>query len=290
MLFRVRGYEVLSEPSEPSGTLGFFIRNLALLLMGLTRIHLSSKHYTTGTFSDVCSSCCHFTHGRRTSILNQCTLLTRKLAKSVGRGALRIGCGICRINFLPARQLCHWFVHATRLTWTLFQEMSMPHHSISQLVRFEKKSTGHLHSVPDFSLGRYPVPQKLTEILMRHGITRLEQCSPSSRICDTTGPGLKWNRTDGFHRQCYPLLVAWVRDCPEVMLAQVSYVPCLLCEVPKGELMGHSTFRPLDNSRDQHVWWLLLDDSDLDVLYTLGVDPIQNEFWLYPPCNVHWLW
>jgi len=52
---------------------------------------------------------------------------------------------------------------------------------------------------------------------------------------DITGPGLIWDYADGFQRQCYPLLAAWVRDYPEqVMVAQVSYGSCLMCEIPKG--------------------------------------------------------
>jgi len=32
------------------------------------------------------------------------------------------------------------------------------------------------------------------------------------RHLDITGPGLKWECADGFQRQCYPLLAAWVGD------------------------------------------------------------------------------
>jgi hypothetical protein len=63
------------------------------------------------------------------------------------------------------------------------------------------------------------------------------------RHLDITGPGLKWDCADGFQRQCYPLLAAWVRDYPaQVMVAQVSYGSCPLCDIPKGVPMGHSTF------------------------------------------------
>jgi len=52
---------------------------------------------------------------------------------------------------------------------------------------------------------------------------------------DITGPGLKWNCADGFQRQCYPHLAAWVADHPEqVMIAQVSYGSCPMCQFPKG--------------------------------------------------------
>jgi len=63
-----------------------------------------------------------------------------------------------------------------------------------------------------------------------------------------------------------------------------------MCEIPKGAPMGHSTLRPLDNSRDQHVYSELLEDNHIDALDTLGVHPICNQFWQYPLCNVHRLW
>jgi len=54
--------------------------------------------------------------------------------------------------------------------------------------------------------------------------------------------------------------------------------------------MGHPTFRRLDNPRDQHVYFELLDETNTDVLHTLGVHPIRNQFWQYPLCNGYRLW
>jgi hypothetical protein len=66
---------------------------------------------------------------------------------------------------------------------------------------------------------------------------------------DFAGPGLKWDYADGFQRQCYPLLAAWVRDYLEqVMIAQVSYDSGPMCEIPTGVPMGHSTFLPHKNT------------------------------------------
>jgi len=108
---------------------------------------------------------------------------------------------------------------------------------------------------------------------------------------DITGPGLKWDCADGFQRQSYPVLAAWVGDYPEqVRIAQVAYGSHPMCEIPTGAPMGHSTFRPLDNPRDQHVYLELLDKTNIDVLHTLGVHPIRNQFWQYPLCNVYRLW
>jgi hypothetical protein len=63
-----------------------------------------------------------------------------------------------------------------------------------------------------------------------------------------------------------------------------------MCEIHKGTPMGHLSFRLLHNSRDHHINLELLEDNDLDAWHTLGVYPIRNQFWQYPPCNVYWLW
>jgi hypothetical protein len=90
------------------------------------------------------------------------------------------------------------------------------------------------------------------------------------RNLDITCPSLKCNCSDGFQRQCYPLLAAWVGDYPEeVIVDQVSWVSCPMCEIPLGALIGYSTFRPLDNSRDQHVYLVLLVKHNNDILRLL---------------------
>jgi hypothetical protein len=86
-------------------------------------------------------------------------------------------------------------------------------------------------------------------------------------------------------------LAAWVGDYPEqVMIAQVSYGPWPMGEIPKGVPMGQSTFRPLDNARDLHIYSELLKDNHIDALHTLGIHPICNQFWQCPLCNVYQLW
>jgi len=106
-----------------------------------------------------------------------------------------------------------------------------------------------------------------------------------------SGPGLKWDWADWFQQQYYPLLAAWVGDYPEeVMVAIIAYGSCPICEFAKGTPMGHSTFWPLDILRDQHIHSELLEDNNIDAIYTLGVYPIHNQFWQYTLCNVNWLW
>jgi hypothetical protein len=74
------------------------------------------------------------------------------------------------------------------------------------------------------------------------------------------------------------------------MLADISYGSCPMCEIPKAARMGHSTFRPLHNSRDPHIHCELLVDNNIRALHTLGVHPIRNQFWQFPLCNVYRLW
>jgi hypothetical protein len=54
--------------------------------------------------------------------------------------------------------------------------------------------------------------------------------------------------------------------------------------------MGHSTCRSLDDSRDQHVCSEPLDETNIDVLHTLPVQPVSHQFWQFPLCNVYQLW
>jgi hypothetical protein len=72
------------------------------------------------------------------------------------------------------------------------------------------------------------------------------------RHLDITGPSLKSDRADRFQRRCYTLLAVWVEDYPEqVIVTQVSYSGCRMCQIPNGAPKRHSTFWPLDSSTDQ---------------------------------------
>jgi hypothetical protein len=87
------------------------------------------------------------------------------------------------------------------------------------------------------------------------------------------------------------MLAALVGDYPEqIMIAQVSHGLSQMWETPKGALMGHSTFRPLDNSKHQHIYPNLVEDPKIDALHTLGVHPIRNQFWQFSLCNLYPLW
>jgi hypothetical protein len=71
------------------------------------------------------------------------------------------------------------------------------------------------------------------------------------------------------------------------MVSQVAYGSCLMHDIPNGAPMGHSTFQPLDDSRDHHIYCELLEDNYLDAPHTLGDDQIHNPFWQYLLCNVY---
>jgi hypothetical protein len=96
---------------------------------------------------------------------------------------------------------------------------------------------------------------------------------------DITGPGLNWDFADGFQRQCDSLRAALVWDYPEhVMTVKVSYASCPMGIIAKGAPMVHSTFRPLENARDEYVYLDLLDKTHIHVLDSLGVHAIHNQF------------
>ena len=109
-------------------------------------------------------------------------------------------------------------------------------------------------TIGDFWNDIHYTPKKNSSILIQlvqcppHGAKNTEEAwhnvvgkllSPLGNL-DLWGANLKWDFPDGFQRQCYPWLAAWVGDCPEqVMLAQVSYSSWLKCVISNSVLMGH---------------------------------------------------
>jgi len=145
---------------------------------------------------------------------------------------------------------------------------------------------------PWILIGLIPCPAKGAKNIDEAWHSVVRTVLSQLRHLDIAGPGVKWDSADGFQRQRYLRLAAWVGDYLErVIVAQVSYGSCLMSEHPEGAPMGHSTFRPLDNSRDQHsIYSELLEDNNIDALHTLGVHAIRNQFWQCPLCNVYRLW
>jgi len=128
-----------------------------------------------------------------------------------------------------------------------------------------------------------------------NNIDEVWHCAVETELCqlmhhDITGTGLKWDCAYGFQWQCYPLMAGWGGEYPEqVIVAQVSYGSCWMCEIYKGVPNGHSTFRLLDNACDQHIYLELLENNNDNTLHALGVHPICNQFWQYSRSNVYWL-
>jgi len=84
------------------------------------------------------------------------------------------------------------------------------------------------------------------------------------------------------------MLAARVGDYVEqVMAVQVPYGPYWMCEISKDVPLVHSTFCPLTSSTDQHIYLELLDETNINTLYTLGVHPIYNKFRQYPLWKVY---
>jgi len=94
-------------------------------------------------------------------------------------------------SFLPERQLCHSFVHLTRLTWPIFWGINMPRRGISRLVIFGDISTGNQESTPGFPSAWSHVHWKVPKTLTRQVIPQLELCCLNLGIL--TSLALAWN-------------------------------------------------------------------------------------------------
>jgi len=261
------------------------------MIVGLKFIHTSPEHYNTGISSNVYSSFWHISHFSRT------------------------------IDFEPVhladseRHRIYSDMNISNRWWER-QDQLPPGATIVTVIRVSDKThltdfPGIQHAWPlDFTIGNSRTdisrtPEKCSWILVvlipgpPESAKNTDEALHSAvgkvlsalRNLDIFGTGLTWDSADGFQRQCDPILAAWVGDYPgQLMVAQVSDGSCPMCEIPKGVPLGHSTFRPLDNPPDQHVYLDLLDKTNIDVLHTLWVHPIRNQFWQYPLCNVYRLW
>ena len=104
------------------------------------------------------------------------------------------------------------------------------------------------------------------------------------------GPGYQWDCADGFCRNCYPILAAWIGDYPEIMtLTQIIGGASPVCEIPKGQAMGHDIQARKFKLRSSVEYQDRLDDY-ADELKQVHLQPIPNLFWDYPLCDVYRLW
>jgi len=179
----------------------------SVVIAGLKIIHISLEHYTIGIFSNVFSCWWLISHFSSTSILNWCALQTLNVAQYTVGDTQGTGGGIRTIGFLPERRLCRSFVHRTRLTWPIFQVISMPGHCISRLVIFEKISTVQQNNTTGLSLGWFHVPWKGSTIWTWHVIPLLEWCCPYSGILTYFVP--PWNEI-GMRASSNNVIFVWM--------------------------------------------------------------------------------
>jgi len=207
-----------------------------------------------------------------------------------------------------AMNTCHWWWNTQNLLpaeATIVSVICAP--DSTQLINF----SGNQHAWPLYlTIGTIRKVIRQIPKMRAWILVRLIQCSPQvgkntddawhsaigsvvSPLCyfDITSPSWIWNCSDRFGRQCNPILAVSVRDYPEhVMIAQVTDGWCPICDIPQCLLTGHSTCQALANSRAQHVYSELLDETNNDVLHILHVQPICNQFWQLPLFYVSQLW
>jgi len=152
------------------------------MIVGMKIIYISWEDYATGIYLHVYCTFWHISHFRCTSILNRCALKTWKITKHTVRSTRAISGEVLKISFLPEPWLCQSFGHLTRLTWLIFQAITMPGCCISWLVTSRKISAEHLICAPGLWFGWFPVLQKVLELLTKHGISWLELCCIHSRM------------------------------------------------------------------------------------------------------------
>ena len=168
---------------------------------------------------------------------------------------------------------------------------SFPDCFISQLVMFQMASAAHLKCVTAVSLGWSPDVWKMPKILTRHGSASLELYCPHSEISKYVVTAWYWIVLKESQDNVICFWPPWAGEFPEFLMdAQVFHGSCPLCGNPGAALTGHCTFWQLNNRRNHHVHLELLNETHIEGLHNLGVDPIRNQFWQYLVCNVYWLW
>jgi hypothetical protein len=142
-------------------------------------------------------------------------------------------------NQLPARATIVpviWASDKTHLTYFSGDQQDWPLYLTIGNIRKDIRRTPNKPFW--FLVGLIPCPLKGANNIDEPWHSAVGTVLSHFRNLDITGPSLKWDSADGFQRQCYPLLAAWVGGYPEqVMIAPVSYAAWLMCEIP----IGYST-------------------------------------------------
>ena len=130
----------------------------------------------------------------------------------------------------------------------------------------------------------YRVWQEAVDIVL----APLKQIDPSV--------GLMVDCADGFRRQYFLIIAAWVADYQEhSIISQIKSGYCPVCEISSFNLSHDLTDADKEikraESRNQEVYKELADtDAGREKLMAKGVSSNQNIFWNYPMCNVYRLW
>src|SRR5690554_2804261 len=122
----------------------------------------------------------------------------------------------------------------------------------------------------------------------------LSQTSSRPIFLTTTWEGFSWECADGFIRRCFPVVAAWVADCPEhQLITRTRQFACPRCEIPIAKT-GHE--KPVDRQhtlRDQDDIRKLVNTNSahsVQILDEKNLFPVPNIFWKLPMCNAYRLW
>jgi hypothetical protein len=103
----------------------------------------------------------------------------------------------------------------------------------------QRKSNNHAWVL----IGLLPIPPKkcgrdVTDAIFHRSIDTILQ---PLKILDPNGLGIEFHCADGFIRQGFPIIAAWIADYPEyACLTKIIGGLCPMCEIPKKK-MGHET-------------------------------------------------
>jgi len=150
-------------------------------IVWLKIIHISLEHYIMGIFSSVNGVFWHISHFRCTSIFKPMCVDAWMVAELLVRWTWTSG-GIHSIHFLLECWLCQLFLHLTRLTWPIFQPITMLDHCFSQLELLEKIFAALLPSSFGYLSYWSVVSRNVPYTLTRHGIPQLELSCPHWEI------------------------------------------------------------------------------------------------------------
>jgi hypothetical protein len=115
------------------------------------------------------------------------------------------------------------------------------------------------------------------------------------------GSGIELHCADGFIRQGFPIIAAWIADYPEyTCLTKIIGGLCPICEIPRKK-MGHEKnssgqYDPNKYKLNSYPYRCSISYKAKVIagkkheLYEAGLRSCHNNLWNYPLCNVYSLW